>query len=60
MGQFKNLMIELQDIVIGECFCDWGIFCENVKSNGGTKDFESKLFKCKSHDDIVNLVNQYI
>ena len=60
MGKIKELVTMLQDVVIGECFCDWGIFCENVRNNGGLKAFESKLYKCNAHDDIVKLVNEYI
>lgn len=59
MGKIKELVTMLQDVVIGECFCDWGIFCENVHSMR-QKAFDDKLFKCKTHEDIVNLVNEYI
>ena len=57
MGAMKELVIQLQDIVIGECFCDWGLFQERISDD---KQFTTKLLKCRTHDDIVGLVKQYI
>jgi len=51
---------ELFDIVVNECYCDMGIFYENVKSYESMASFNKKLNACKTREDIMKLVNQYI
>ena len=49
----------LFDIVVNECYCDWMIFQENVRSQGDA-EFRKNLGKCNSKEDLQKLVNQYI
>ena len=51
----------LYEVVVGECYCDWGIFQENVRTSSDKgKSFRESFRKCNSKEDIVSLVNQYI
>ena len=51
----------LYEVVVGECYCDWGIFQENIRTSSDRgKSFRETFRKCNSKKEIVSLVNQYI
>lgn len=54
----KQKMTELEFIVYDYC-CSMKMFLENVKSCG-VDEFRTKFKNCKTRDDLVHLVNQYI
>lgn len=45
--------------VIGECYCDWGLFCENAHDLYGM-DFINKMADCQNEDEVKSLVNTII
>lgn len=54
----KQKMTELEFIVY-DYYCSMEMFLENVKSCG-VDEFRTKFKNCKTRDDLVHLVNQYI
>ena len=54
----KQKITELEFIVY-DCYCSMEMFLENVK-NCGVEEFRTKFRNCKTHDDLVHLVNEYI
>lgn len=55
----KNIDIVMD--ILNEEYVAFGFFKENVESAvGGSKKFRKELAKCKSKDEVQQLVNQYV